>query len=86
MNEEQVATLFQPYQRIDRDAIKGIRGTGLGLYLVKALVEAHGGEVGVESSPGQGSRFYFSLPLSHSEAMRADYNPDSPYETKQDSG
>lgn len=63
MTAEEVSRLFQPYQRIDRDAIKGIRGTGLGLYLVRALVEAHRGRVWVESEPGKGSSFYLSLPL-----------------------
>lgn len=64
MGPEEVEQLFQRYQRIDRDAIKGIRGTGLGLYLVRALVEAHHGRVWVESKPGEGSTFSFSLPAA----------------------
>lgn len=68
MSEEETAQLFERYQRIDRDSIKGIRGTGLGLYLARALVEVHGGEVWVESTPGKGSTFSFSLPRRRPEA------------------
>jgi len=67
MGPEEISQLFERYQRIDRDAIKGIRGTGLGLYLVRALVEAHRGRVWVESEPGKGSTFSFALPLRPAE-------------------
>lgn len=67
MGSEEIGQLFQRYQRVDRDAIKGIRGTGLGLYLVRGLVEVHGGRVWAESQPGEGSTFYFSLPKHRAE-------------------
>ena len=64
MTPEQVGMLFQRYQRVDRAAIKGIRGTGLGLFLVRGLVEAHGGRIWAESEVGKGSTFFFTLPLA----------------------
>ncbi len=42
--------------------VKGAKGVGLGLYIAKSIVEAHGGDIWVESAEGAGSRFYFALP------------------------
>ncbi|MEZ4708208.1 MAG: HAMP domain-containing sensor histidine kinase [Caldilineaceae bacterium] len=58
-NEEQ-ALLFHPFPRIRQP--KGKRGQGLGLSIVKRIVEQLNGRVGVESKPGEGSCFYFTLP------------------------
>ncbi len=63
MNEEQRARLFRQYERMEREEIRNIPGTGLGLYLIKHLVELHGGDITCQSAPGQGSTFTVRLPL-----------------------
>ena len=54
--------VFDKFFRVARKEVTGQPGTGLGLAIVKSIVEAHGGTVWVESNPGSGSRFAFTLP------------------------
>jgi PAS domain S-box-containing protein len=54
--------LFQPFTQLDNSLTRNYEGTGLGLALVKRLVDLHGGTISLESEPGQGSRFTVSLP------------------------
>jgi PAS domain S-box-containing protein len=55
--------LFQPFDQVDSSLSRQYGGTGLGLALVKRLVEMQGGGVGVKSQPGKGSHFFFDLPV-----------------------
>jgi signal transduction histidine kinase len=57
---EQQSSLFKRYWRGN----KGPRGLGLGLYIAKTIVEAHGGTISVDSVPGQGATFTFKLPVA----------------------
>jgi two-component system phosphate regulon sensor histidine kinase PhoR len=59
---EQLPRIFEKYVRIPHPDTATARGLGLGLSLVKALAEAHGGRVEVDSLPGKGSRFRLLLP------------------------
>ncbi len=65
---EHQATLFRPFQRLEDSVRAGVTGIGLGLLVCRRLVEAHGGRVWVESEPGKGSTFYFTLPLKQTVA------------------
>jgi signal transduction histidine kinase len=55
--------IFQRFYQVDASSTRRYGGTGLGLAIVKEIVEAHGSRVAVQTTPGQGSRFAFRLPL-----------------------
>jgi two-component system, NarL family, sensor histidine kinase BarA len=64
ISREQVSKIFEPFFQVDSSSTRAFGGTGLGLTLVKAYVEAHGGRIWVDSSPGQGSTFVVTFPVS----------------------
>jgi PAS domain S-box-containing protein len=64
LTEEERSQLFSKFFRADRQEVREAGGTGLGLFITKNLVEMQGGEMRVESEPGHGSTFTFTLPAA----------------------
>ncbi|HVU10243.1 MAG TPA: PAS domain-containing sensor histidine kinase, partial [Phototrophicaceae bacterium] len=62
LTEADQERVFERFFRVDGKLSRRTQGTGLGLFLARSIIEAHGGSMRVESQPGQGSTFYFTLP------------------------
>jgi signal transduction histidine kinase len=62
------AKIFEKFYRVGNPLVHTTKGSGLGLSLVRHIVEAHGGDIAVESAPGRGSKFVITLPLGSGSA------------------
>jgi signal transduction histidine kinase/DNA-binding NarL/FixJ family response regulator len=78
MASDELPKIFERLYRVDQSENHG--GSGLGLYLVKKIVDFHGGEVAVESEPGKGSVFTLRLPLVDPETRQAPDHASGPIE------
>ena len=67
ISEDQQEKIFEKFHQVEGSLHRSVSGTGLGLAITKGLVEAHHGEIWVESEIGKGSTFTFTLPISEGE-------------------
>jgi len=63
ISREHIGHVFDKFYRVPQGNIHKVKGLGLGLYYVKRIADAHGGEVSVTSKPGKGTTFIISLPI-----------------------
>lgn len=66
--------IFERFQEIKQEGIPGTKGTGLGLSIARHIVQAHGGRIWVESTPGKGSTFTFIIPLERKQGKAENQN------------
>ena len=69
--KDQHKRIFERFYQVDGSARRRFAGVGLGLTIAKRIVEAHRGEIWVESEPGEGSTFYFKIPKYQADARQA---------------
>jgi two-component system sensor histidine kinase ChiS len=62
IKKEDIPIVFEQFRQIDGSLNRAASGTGLGMPITKKLIELHGGEIWVESTPGVGSTFWFTIP------------------------
>jgi signal transduction histidine kinase len=76
ISRDQVAKIFEPFFQVDSSSTRAFGGTGLGLTLAKAYVEAHGGRIWVDTAPGQGSTFTATFPAPRgADLERSEIDP-----------
>jgi two-component system, sensor histidine kinase len=69
IDEEGKAKLFQPFSQVDASISRRYGGTGLGLIICKEIIDRFGGSVGVDSTVGEGSTFWFEMPIEATDAV-----------------
>jgi len=70
MAPSELEKIFEAFYQVDNTSTRKYGGTGLGLSIVKHFIDAHGGQIGVSSAPGQGSTFTLTIPIDATEASQ----------------
>jgi signal transduction histidine kinase len=78
IHSDHIPHLFERFYRVPGNT-NTVRGTGLGLYICRKIVEAHGGEIGVETEPEKGSTFFFTLPTV---SVTSELTPEKQHESE----
>ena len=60
---EDIGRIFERFYKVDKSRSFDVKSTGIGLYIVKSIVEMHMGKVGADSKEGEYTQFYFTLPI-----------------------
>jgi two-component system, NarL family, sensor histidine kinase BarA len=84
ISRDQIAKIFEPFFQVDSSSTRAFGGTGLGLTLAKAYVEAHGGQIWVDTTPGQGSTFIATFPAPVDHDDRHDDRHDARHDARHD--
>lgn len=66
--QQELPNIFERFYRVDTSLRRSTAGAGLGLFLCKAIVEAHSGEIWARSEPGKGTTFFVALPIEHAQS------------------
>ena len=75
ISDDKIGTIFESFEQLEQTSTGNYSGTGLGLNITKYLVEIHGGNIRVESTPGKGSTFTFSIPVSATKSLNIQDSP-----------
>ncbi len=75
ISEDKLGRVFDKFYQVDGSTTRKHTGVGLGLAISKMFVELHGGRIGVESAPGQGTTFSFTLPVKGSNIIKTNTQP-----------